>query len=284
MFGFQNLKGFLIRRSIKEENLQMRKVLVAGLAVALLVTIGAIAQVDKMQERLNPPNFANDYQVGAAVPAATQVLEEFENGVPPVNWTVTNDATPGVEWLTNTAWGDPNKTNGSGECAACNTDTAGSGIQLDTGLVSPVYDFCNGSNSGLAAAVFYENYAALDYLDVDVSTDGGANWTNLLSWNEDHYTEDISLDMSAFDGYPSVTIRFHYYAPGGDGWVWDAQVDNFELTSDGTIVEGAGSCSGPGGDGGGGAVPATSTTGAIILAVLLMIGGSLFVVLRRRTA
>jgi hypothetical protein len=282
VFGFQNLKRFLIRRSIKEETLQMRKVFVACLAVALLVTVGAVAQVDKIQERNNPPGSGNEYQVGQAAPGATQITQDFEGGVPPAGWSVTNDGTPGVEWMSNTAWGDPNKTSGSGESAACNTDTAGSGIYLDTSLVTESYDFCGATAAGMNVALYYENYASEDFLDIDVSTDGGANWTNVLSWNEDHYQEDASLDLSAYDGLPNVMLRFHYYDPITTGWDWDAQVDNFELTSDGTIVAGVGTCTGPGGDGG--SVPATSTTGVIILAVLLMIGGSLFVVLRRRTA
>ena len=261
----------------------MRKLFVACLAVALLATLGAVANVDKAAQDNNPPNYGNDFQVGAAAPAATQILEEMEGGVPPAGWTVTDEGGDGMIWMTNTAWGDENRTNGSGESAACNTDTAGSGLELDTSLITETYDFCAGSNSGLLAKLYYENLAGFDFLDIDVTLDG-ATWTNILSWNEDHFAEDVSLDMTAFDGYPSVTIRFRYYDPNTNDWDWDAQVDDVELTSDGTIVPGVGTCDGPGGDGGGGAVPATSTTGAIILAVLLMIGGSLFVVLRRRTA
>ena len=259
----------------------MRKVLVASLAVALLATVGAVAQIDKLQERNNPPDFGNDFQVGQAAFAATQILEDMENGVPPAGWTVTDEGGDGMIWLTNTAWGDPNRTNGSGESAACNTDTAGPGLELDTSLITETYDFCGATNSGLNAKLYYENLAGFDFLDIDVSSDGGANWTNILSWNEDHFAEDVSLDLSQWDAMPSVTIRFRYYDPNTNDWDWDAQVDDVELTADGTIVPGVGTCSGTGD---GGAVPATSTTGAIILAVLLMIGGSLFMVLRRRTA
>jgi hypothetical protein len=280
VFGFQNLKRFLIRRSIKEEILQMRKVLVASLAVALLVTVGAVASVDKLQERNNPSHPENDFQVGTASPNASQVFEDFEGGVPPADWTVVDNAGTGVTWNTNTFWNAVNKTTGSGISATCDSDEAGI-AEFDTELVTPSYDFCGATGAGLNAALWYENYGGLDYLDIDVSTDGGGSWTNILSWHEDHFQEDVSLDMSAFDGMPSVTIRFHYYDPNSGDWDWDAQVDNFELTSDGSIVPGVGTCTG-GGDGG--SVPATSTTGAIILAVLLMIGGSLFVVLRRRTA
>ena len=258
----------------------MKKLFVTCMAIALMAT-GALANVEKVQEHDN--DFPGDeYQVGMAAPGATQILEDFEGGVPPANWTVVDNAGTGLVWNTNTFWGMTNNTNGSGLCAAFDSD-ANPG-EFDTELVTESYDFCGATAAGLLAKLFYENYAALDFLEIDYSTDSGAAWTNLLTWNEDHGTEDVSLDMSQFDGYPSVTVRFRYYDPNTNDWDWDAQVDDFELTSDGTIVPGVGTCAGPGGDGGGGAVPATSTTGVIILAVLLMIGGSLFVVLRRRTA
>ena len=260
----------------------MRKLFVAGLAIALLATVGAVASVDKLQERLNPPNFGNDFQVGAAAPGAVQLLEDMEGGVPPANWTVVDNAGTGLVWNTNDFFGDPNKTSASGISAACNSDAAGT-LDYDTELVTESYDFCLSSNSGLDLAAWYENFASEDFFEIDVSTDGGANWDNILTWNEDHFQEDVSLDMSAYDGFPSVMIRFHWYNPQANDWDWDVQVDDVTLTSDGTIVPGVGTCDPPGGDGGG-AVPATSTTGLIILAVLLMIGGSLFVVLRRRTA
>jgi len=259
----------------------MRKVFVACLAVALLVTVGAVAQVDKIQERSNPPGSGTEYQVGQAAPGATQITEDFEGGVPPATWNVTDNAGSGVIWNTNDFWNAPNKTTGSGISAACDSDEAGV-FPFDTELITESYDFCGATGAGMNAAMWYEQFSGADTFEIDVSTDGGANWTNILSWFEDHYQEDISLDLSAFDGYPNVMIRFHYFDTDPGAWDWDVQVDNFELTSDGTIGPGVGSCSGPGGDGG--SVPATSTTGVIILAVLLMIGGSLFVVLRRRTA
>ena len=264
----------------------MRKVFVASMAIALLVTAGAVASVDKIQERAIPADHTNCNHGHAAAPGAVQYSEDFEGGTPPAGWAVIDDAGAGQIWMSNADWGDPNKTNGTGLSAALNSDTFGSGFPLDSSLVTPVFDFCAGTASGLNVSQYYEQLTN-DQLDIDVTTDG-VTWTNILSWTTDHLTpEDLSLDMSAYDGYPSVQIRWRYWDPDSTAWVWDAQIDNVEITSDGTVVEGVGTCDPPGGDGGGdggGAVPATSTTGVLILAVLLMIGGSLFVVLRRRTA
>jgi len=261
----------------------MRQKLMACLVVALLVTLGAQAQVEKSHEPNNPPDHSNEFQVGVAAPGQTQILEEFENGVPPSGWQVIDNESDGVVWKTNTAWGDPNKTNGAGESAACNSDTAGPGIEHDTELISPIYDFCNAYGSGLHVKLFYEHLLT-DFFVIDVSTSYGAYWTNILMWTEDHLGEDVSLDLSGFEGHEAVSIRFRYFDPDSNDWNWDVQVDDFELTSQGVIVEGPGVplCGGDGDGGGTPAVPATSRTGVIVLALLLVIGGSLFVVFRVR--
>jgi hypothetical protein len=256
----------------------MKKVFVTCLAVALIATVSAVASpVEKIAQ--DTPG-GDSTQVGAASPAQSQYLQTFET-TPPSGWTVTDLCGDGVIWATAAFWGMTNNTTGSGECASCDSDSAGSGTCLDTELISPDFDFCNATNSGMNVALYYENYAALDFFDIDVSVDKGATWANLLSWNSDMGTTDVSLTLDTYDGEPSVRFRFHYYCPGC-GWVWYAQVDNFELTADGSIVEGQGDCGGP--TDGGTVTPATNTTGVIILGVLLMIGGSLFLVLRRRTA
>ena len=260
----------------------MRRHLVAILAVALLVSTGAIAQVDKAaMDADSPPDFSNDFQVAAAAPAADQCLEDFDNGVPPADWTVTDLAGFGVVWNTNTFCLEPNKV-GTGESACVDSDEAGN-YTYDTELISPSYDFSGATNAGMTAPLFYNDLiggAGYDFFEIDYSTDGGSNWVNLLAWDEDH-DETVSLDLSAADGAADVKIRFHYYDLRDGAWDWDVQVDDFVLTADGTIT-GPNCGGGDGGGDGGGTVPATSTTGLIILAVLLMIGGSLFVMRRRK--
>ena len=132
----------------------MRKLLMACLAVALVAT-GASASVEKLQLDQGQ---GDNFQVGMAAPAASQILEDFEGGTPPANWTV--EDLFGVPWSTAAFWGMTNGTNGSGECASCDSDAAGSGAAgLDTSLVTPSYDFCGATNSGLNVQLNYQNYA-----------------------------------------------------------------------------------------------------------------------------
>ncbi|MGD9101598.1 MAG: choice-of-anchor J domain-containing protein, partial [Anaerolineae bacterium] len=83
----------------------------------------------------------------------------------------------------------------------------------------------------------YQNYAGYDYLDLDISADGGYTWTNLLSWNEDHGGlrglpgEAVSVDLSPYAGLSGLKLRWRYYDPNtGDDYDWYAQVDELSLS------------------------------------------------------
>jgi len=69
-----------------------------------------------------------------------------------------------------------------------------------------------------------------DYFEVDVSSDGGTSWANVLSWAEDHDAygpgEAVSIDLTPFLS-ANVVVRFHYVAPG---WDWWAEVDQVRVT------------------------------------------------------
>jgi hypothetical protein len=167
----------------------------------------------------------------ASVAWGQAFTEDFEAGVPPAGWIVTDNAGDGVVWTTASSYGEGNYTGGSGDCAMCDSDAAGSGIYLDTELITHTFTV-----PGAATLEFdanYQNLAGSDYFDVDI--DVGAGWVNLLSWNEDHGGfgappgEHVVLDLAGFAG-ETAAIRFHYYDPNGTGWDWYIQVDQVELT------------------------------------------------------
>ena len=80
----------------------------------------------------------------------------------------------------------------------------------------------------------------VDFLDLDISTDGGATWTNLLSWNEDHHPnglrtapgEAVNIDLSAYANMSGLILRWHYYDPTGPATSddWYAQIDDVSLS------------------------------------------------------
>jgi len=162
----------------------------------------------------------------------------FDAG-PPADWTVIDNAGSGVVWTSIAGSGEAgNYTNGSGDAASVSSDVFGM-AEFDTELRTPPIDTTGWVSVHLSYTANYQNYTDLDYLDVDVSTDGGSSWTTVLSWNEDHGTfrsppgEDVVLDISAVaDDQPSVILRWHYYDPNWPDWDWYAQIDNAALICD----------------------------------------------------
>ena len=67
-------------------------------------------------------------------------------------------------------------------------------------------------------------------LYAQASHDGGMTWTTVWSWNSYYYTSAAwslaQVDLSAFLGYPEVTVRFLAYNASGDNFNLDFQVDN----------------------------------------------------------
>jgi hypothetical protein len=131
-----------------------------------------------------------------------------------------------------------NFTGGEDDAASVNSD--GSPGEFDTEIRSNVFSLvdANAATASLHYLVNYQNYGDLDYLDLDISTDGGSTWTNLLSWNEDHgayYSppgEAVYVDLTAYFGMENLQLRWHYYDPNFGDWDWYAQIDDVSVSCD----------------------------------------------------
>jgi len=168
------------------------------------------------------------------VPACTYALpmEHFEGAFPPAGWQVVNNGGTCV-WQRNDAFATPrpNYAGGQGFCADADSDRCGSGSTMNTELRTYALDLSGATTATLQYIASY-NYLGSDYANVDISVDGGATWTTLLHWAEDHSPngpgEAVTLDLTPYTGYSNVLIRFHYYAPGWDWW-WE--VDQVQVGS-----------------------------------------------------
>lgn len=158
---------------------------------------------------------------------------EFDAGIAD-SWTVIDNEDTGIVWtdIVSSEIGG-NYTGGDGDAASVNSD-ANPG-EFDTELRSNTFSLYAATSATLNYKVNYQNFGALDYLDLDISTDGGASWTNLLSWNEDHGGffggpgEAVSIDLADYLGEPEVMLRWRYYDPNSGDWDWYAQVDDISL-------------------------------------------------------
>lgn len=162
----------------------------------------------------------------------TMYLEEyFEGTFPPTGWT--NQIIQNHGWVRNdqTADARPNYAGGQGYCADADADDIGSGgpWPMECALISPSMDLTE-IPSALFTYTAAFNSLSSDYADVDISIDGGANWTNLQHWTTDHSPsgpgEDVQFDITAYCGYANVQVRFYYFA---DSWDWYYEVDNVRI-------------------------------------------------------
>jgi hypothetical protein len=178
----------------------------------------------------------SDYAVSLPHAFALALLNEGFNAGFPAGWTVVDNQANGVTWQV-PAQGGGNYTGGTGSAAGANSDFVGP-AEFDTELRTPLITGF-GPNVVLSYKVNYQNFAAFDFLDVDVSVDGGTSWATVLSWNEDHGGffgtpgVQVALNLDPFvAGYPSFMVRWHYYDPNAGDWDWYVHVDDVMIVSD----------------------------------------------------
>jgi len=95
---------------------------------------------------------------------------------------------------------------------------------MDTELVTPSLNLVGLSRAWLQFDHYYEQIG--DQAKVDISTDGGNTWTNLITFSDDVPAERRTIDISSAAGSSNVKIRFHYANADCD-WFW--AVDNVRV-------------------------------------------------------
>ncbi|REL28081.1 DUF4215 domain-containing protein [Thalassotalea euphylliae] len=162
----------------------------------------------------------------------------FDEGIAP-SWTVVDNEGTGIMWSNITGSGvGGNFTGGSGDAATANSDATPG--EFNTELHSNSFSLADWNGAALQFLVDYQNLSFLDFLNLDISTDGGNSWTNMLSWNEDHPAgglfndngESVSVDLTHYAGEEDVKLRWHYFDPNTGDWDWYAQIDDVSLTCD----------------------------------------------------
>ena len=154
--------------------------------------------------------------------------EDFEGAFPPAGWSVAGDPL----WDRNDNWGRANYAGGNGYCADADSDAYGGGG--DAYLMTPVLDLSSYSSATLSFTAAYNIWESGEYADVDISTNGGSTWINLLHWAEDHSPygpgENVTIDLTPYVGNSNVVVRWHYYAAG---WDYYYEIDNIRIFASG---------------------------------------------------
>ncbi len=157
------------------------------------------------------------YDIGA-----DEYIISFENGLP-VDWSVIDNAGTGAVWRFDDPENRSNMTGGTGKFAIADSDFYGTGISMDTELLSSVIDMSNFSTVTLEFKSDFHAYSGNEIADVDVSVNGtGGPWTNVWKKTSDYRgpkTEAVDITAIAA-GQSSVIARFHYYNANYD-WFWE---------------------------------------------------------------
>lgn len=176
---------------------------------------------------------------GANLPVgATQTTllqEDFSVGIPPT-WTVIDGGSGGGAAATWTTANPCNRLIGAPFAvpwAMVDSNCARVSIQ-DEQLITPSLDASSCARVTLEFSNQFRwfSYSRDEVADVDVSTDGGTSWVNVLRMQgaDDGYptpnTKVVDLTAQAA-GRPNVKIRFHYYNANFEWW-W--AIDNVKVT------------------------------------------------------
>ncbi len=158
----------------------------------------------------------------------TELLAEDFEVWPPAGWTIDADPASCDTWLSTETTEYINNTGGTGFAADANSDYCGDA--MDTWMISPVMDFSGFDSVSLQFKSDFWDYGNVDDGYVDVSVDGGTTWTNVLHYEKQDYygPRTETVDLSAYVGETTVTLRFHYVAPDYDWW-W--QVDDVVVSA-----------------------------------------------------
>ncbi|GAA1318239.1 hypothetical protein GCM10009635_03180 [Actinocatenispora thailandica] len=143
--------------------------------------------------------------------------QSFDGTTAPDGWTVT-DATGDGGWSFTDDGNRGNKTGGDGGFAIIDSDHLGSSKTEDTTLTSPVTDLSAVDSPAVGFDTYYDGYSN-QVADVDVSVDGGANWSNV--WHETTGItsghQEVQVPEAA--NQSAVQVRFHF--TGHYGWYWE---------------------------------------------------------------
>ncbi len=156
----------------------------------------------------------------------TILSEGAENGAP--GWTVSTNVS-GNNWIIQAA--SPR----SGSYRFSSSNGANYVNNLDQSLNSPSFSLTGRTRATLSYYYLFRTELNYDFFRVEISTNGGANWTTLrnssgTSQGWPGWAPQASIDLAPYVGYSNVKIRFRLTT---DGSVvdWGAVVDDILVTA-----------------------------------------------------
>lgn len=216
--------------------------------------ISAFATGDGVNQDLGAFAWPSD-AVGDFLPllieGVASIQEDFEGAFPPDGWErqstgtpatclwdLTSEITPSFGPVDPDTGGRPNFAGGDGAAATLDSDSCGSTTNIDAELITPAVNLAGLDNPRLEFILSFNTAFDNNQFFVDISTDLGANWTNLASWDNEDVSpagpgQLVSIDLSDYDDAIAAQIRFRNVA----GWSFWVQIDQVTIDSADESVE-----------------------------------------------
>lgn len=172
--------------------------------------------------------------VAAGTPASSTILSQnFNSGLG--SWTVDTagsiNIVSGAEWkacadsyLNEQGW---YRSPDHSTFVMANADTSGSSSTLSAKLISPVFSLADYASATLTFQHAYDYWPAGDvYVNVEISTNGGATWTTLNNYTGAGVGSKMSFvsqtySLNAYLGSANAKLRFYYKSTFGYYWALD---------------------------------------------------------------
>lgn len=226
-----NETGFKVERS-PDGSTGWAEIATLGANVATHTDTGLTCNT-RYSYRVRAANANGDSAPSAVVDVLTSVCsskpttlsESFDNSSLPAGWSV-NPTSPAIQtWAFDNPGNRTHESGGSGGFASVDSDRAGSSATLNAELRTPAMDLSAHASVKLRFKTFFRAYGN-SIADVDVSVDGGANWTNIWRKTGADARGSITLDVPQAAGKGDVVFRFRYYE-ANYAWYW--QIDDVEI-------------------------------------------------------
>ncbi len=147
--------------------------------------------------------------------------EDFDGGgFPPPGWIAENYLpTSPIVWDVNPVFGEANLTDGS-SMAAMIDPVSYRQQDYDAALISPTVVLPAGqSGLQLSFVTVFEPWSGDEFAEIDISIDGGIEWTQLESWN---VLESVDgMIAIPLESYLGQSVRFRFRMSNGDHRAWD---------------------------------------------------------------
>ncbi len=150
-------------------------------------------------------------------------VEDFEGGVPPTGWTVTNTGVSAETWKAATSTSRGNLL-GTGEAAVIDSDAGGFSTTAGV-LTSPVIQVADLASNNLEFMSWFRTFGGSDVYNVEINVDGGG-WTAIQAMSPTNRAEKIAVDLSSsIAGATEFQLRWNYSAT----FEWYAYVDDVQI-------------------------------------------------------